>query len=70
MNLLLFIIFFRFSSKPIENKRKYIPSWAKNMKVSEDVTSVNGLYAESPRPINSGANTHGTLIFSNIIPTK
>gem|GEM_PF-4666697 len=70
MNFLLFNIFLKSSSKPIEKRRKYIPSWARKMKVVDDVMVANGLYADSPRPIRSGAKIQGILIFSRSRPIR
>ncbi len=68
MKFLLFFIFFRFISKPMTKRRKYIPSWERNPNVWEDVIISNGFEIERTVPIRNAEKIHGTLIFSRMFP--
>lgn len=43
MKFLLFINFFKSISKPMTKSRKYIPNWARNSNVVEEVIAWKGL---------------------------
>jgi len=63
-NPLSLFISFTSISNPIIKSRKYIPILAKNLNVSEEVITGNGLYKLNIKPRNKAENIHGTLIFS------
>ena len=69
MNLLVLLNSFRSISNPITKSRKYMPSWARNSKVWEEVIAVNGFLIASTNPRIKAPKIHGTFIFSRNLPT-
>lgn len=70
MNFPCFFSFFKSISKPIIKSKKYIPKFARNEKVSEEVIEEKGFLIANIAPIIKAEKIQGTLIFSINLPSK